>query len=211
MSTVWGTEASTSDAGYSPLVADLRYGAVRDRRRHVKLLKSLIRDANEESEGISEETVTVDLGDFVVSMPSPATYERAVSAFLLSDTTPAKVIRHSRHLAGQRELVIAYPDESDSGAASAPLARSVPWQPSALRSLCLPSFSFLVLGVALLSVTRAAGIIVCWLAMAGVCFANYASARRHEIGWFIGPAVAGFGTLICVLLAVTAAVTAVTS
>jgi hypothetical protein len=69
-----------------------------------------------------------------------------------------------------------------------------------------------LLGVAVVLgtfVDRRLGLAVLWLAGAVFCFCNYATARLGYPQYLIGPAVAAYGVLACLMLAATAVTAAV--
>lgn len=53
------------------------------------------------------------------------------------------------------------------------------------------------------------GITVMWLAAAAFCFCNYMTARLGYPTYVVGPAIAGYGVLVFLMLAATAAATAI--
>jgi len=70
--------------------------------------------------------------------------------------------------------------------------------------------AIVVLGIAMIFGFRhsAVGMSLVWIGCAVFCYTNYVAARRHEL-WYIGPGASAFGTLGCLMLAMTALIAGV--
>lgn len=120
------------------------------------------------------------------------------------------VIRHPPQFrVAQLDVTFDGPNQNVMHVTSATVP--TPVTETAIWAIGRPGLVVVVLGIALMAVSVPTAIVISWLGLAILSFASYASARRHQGVFLMGPAMAGYSTLICSMLAVTAVIAAISS